>query len=252
MFHGGPGFARVAAVAVAGASCLAVAACGGLRASSLSIVPSASSTPDPLAHLTASKVATEAMANLKAASSVTMAGTVTYSGKNFALNLGLKTGHGCAGTFREGRVGSVKFIMIGTTIYFHADDQFWKSQGGSHASAIIALINGRYIKTSTRARGMSSMVGLCDLPKRMAPGKVTGTFTKGKLTTLGSTRVLPIANPKEGVLYVTDTSKPEIAEVVAAKKTGNGSGKFTVSVGAPVTLTAPPASQVIDGSAFGM
>jgi hypothetical protein len=59
-------------------------------------------------------------------------------------------------------------------------------------------------------------------------------------------------NPKEGVLYVTDTSKPEIAEVVETKNTGDGIGKITFSVGAPVTLTAPPASQVLNGSAVGM
>jgi hypothetical protein len=51
---------------------------------------------------------------------------------------------------------------------------------------------------------------------------------------------------------VTDTSKPEIVEVIDTKDTGNGTGKVTFSVGARVTLAAPPASQVIDGSLFGL
>lgn len=31
----------------------------------------------------------------------------------------------------------------------------------------------------------------------------------------------------------------------------NGSGKVTIAVNTPVTVTAPPASQVIDGSQLG-
>ena len=57
---------------------------------------------------------------------------------------------------------------------------------------------------------------------------------------------------EDSTVYVTDTSKPEVVEVFAAKSAPNGSGKLMFSVGTPVTLTAPPASQVLDGSAFGM
>jgi hypothetical protein len=252
MFQRGRGVVRIAAVAAAGASCLAAAACGGISASSLSAAPSASSTPDPLASLTARNVATEAVANLRTASSLKMAGTVNESGQHVVLNLDLKPGHGCAGTIVEGSEGSFKVIVIGKTIYFNASNQFWKSAVGSEASSVIALINGRYIKTSTSANGMSSMVSLCALSRQMVSQKLTGTFSKGKLFTFEGTKVLPIVNPKEGVLYVTDTSKPEIAEILKTKNTGDGTGKLTFSVGAPVTLTAPPASQVINGSAVGM
>ena len=103
MFRRGRGVVRMAAVAAAGASCLAAAACGGISASSLSAAPSASSTPDPLASLTARNVATEAVANLRTASSLKMAGTVNESGQHVVLNLDLKPGHGCAGTIVVGR-----------------------------------------------------------------------------------------------------------------------------------------------------
>jgi hypothetical protein len=252
MFHGRPGFARMAAVAVAGASCLAAVACGGSTTSSLSPTPSASSTSDPLASLTADQVATQALANLKAASSLTMAGTVSDSGQSEVLNLGLKPGQGCDGTIAQGSEGSFKLIVIGKTVYFNPSDQFWKSQGGTDASSIIALVNGRYIKTSTSASGMSSMTSVCNLSQELASEKVTGPLTKGKVTSIGSTRVLPIVTPNEGVLYVTDTSKPQIVQRVETRNTGNGTGKLTFSVGAPVTLTAPPASQVINGSAVGL
>jgi hypothetical protein len=54
-----------------------------------------------------------------------------------------------------------------------------------------------------------------------------------------------IGNP----VYVTDTSKPEIVEIIGTKP-GNA-GKVTFVVGAPVTLTAPPASETVDGTSFG-
>jgi hypothetical protein len=251
MFPGRPGFARVAAVAVAGASCLAAVACGSSTASSLSTAARATSAPDPLASLTASKVLAEAQANLKAASSLTMAGSTVDSGQSDVVNLGLKPGQGCEGTVGESGQGTFKIVVIGTTTYIDASNQFWKSQGGPHGAAIAALVNGRYIKTSSNVNGMSAMAKVCDLSKNVAP-YLTGTFTKGKLTSLGGTRVLPLVNSDEGEIYVTDTSKPEIVEVIDTKDTGNGTGKVTFSVGARVTLAAPPASQVIDGSLFGL
>ena len=51
---------------------------------------------------------------------------------------------------------------------------------------------------------------------------------------------------------VTDTSRPEYVEATAPKGTKSGAGKVIISVGAPVTLAAPSASQVIAGSALGL
>ena len=255
MLQGRPSFVRIAAVAAVGASCLAAAACGGITASSVSAVHGASATPDPLASLTGYKVATEAVADLKAASSLTMVGTASQSGQSVTLDLGLKPGHGCTGTVQEGTEGTIKLVVIGTTVYFNPDTKFWKSTLGSEASTVTALVNGRYIKTSTASKGMASFASLCDLSHTMTSNalKPGEQVTKGAFTTLGGVRVLPLkASAEDNVVYVTDTSKPEIVEVFAPKGAPDGSGKLTFSVGAPVTLTAPPASQVIDGSAIGM
>jgi hypothetical protein len=61
----------------------------------------------------------------------------------------------------------------------------------------------------------------------------------------------PATGPN-GMAYVTDTSKPELVQLSAPKGSKNGSGLVTVTMDVPVTLTAPPASQVIDGSKLGM
>jgi hypothetical protein len=253
MSQGRSSFVRVAAVASAGASCLAAAACGGVTASSLRAVPVASATADPLASVTGITAATEAADNLKAASSLTMAGTASQSGTSVTVNLGLKPGHGCTGTVEEGTGGTIKLVVIGTTIYFNPDAAFWKSSLGSAASAVTTLVNGRYIKTSTASKGMSSFSNLCDLSHSIMAGalKPDEVVTKGALTTIGGVRVLPI-KASDGVIYVTDTSKPEIVEVFAPKGDPGGPSKLMFSIDAPVALTPPPASQVIDGSAIGI
>src|ERR1700733_5204679 len=115
MFHRRPGLAGLAALALAGASCLAVTGGGG-PAASLSAAPAASAA-DPLANLTGNQVETQAFANLKAASSMTLVGTVTQSGTSYTVNLGIKPGHGCAGTIAMGSQGSFKLILIGKVVY---------------------------------------------------------------------------------------------------------------------------------------
>ena len=272
---------RMAAVAAAGASCLAVAAChsgassGAGAASTLSIAPSAgaaatasgapsasasakasaaataggassaSGNPDPLAGLTGTQVATRALANLKAESSLTMTGTFSESGQSYTVNLGLEPAQGCTGTIGEGSKGSFKLIVIGKTLYFNPDDTFWKSAGGADASAAIALVDGRYIKTSTSG-SMGSLAGLCNLSQTLGAIAVTGAFTKGTPTTRGGTLVLPLSDTS-GTMDVTDRSVPEVVSMTAPT-----TGTLTFSPGAPVTLATPPASQVIDGAQLGI
>jgi hypothetical protein len=56
------------------------------------------------------------------------------------------------------------------------------------------------------------------------------------------------------VIYVTDTSQPEFVEVDDPPVTGttDPAGKTIYTIGAPVTLTPPPASQVVTGASIGM
>jgi hypothetical protein len=256
MFDGRLSRVRLAGVAVAAASCLAAGACssgGASTATQAGTTASPSSTPDPLASVTGNKVATEAFANLKAAPSVTMDGTLAESGTSYVIKLGLRPGHGCAGTVGTGSQGSFKLIVIGKTVYFDPDDKFWTANGGSGASTVIALVAGRYIKTTTANKDMASLASLCDLSQTL--GSLTGSkdqLTKGKLVTVRGVRVLPLKDTDGSVAYVTDTSKPELVQITAPKGSSDGSGTITFSVGAPVTLTAPSASQVIDGSLVGL
>lgn len=248
MFQRRRAFVRMASVA-AGASCLALAACSSAASS-----PGASGAADPLASMSAAQVAAEVTANAKAASSLTLAGSMTQAdGTGETASLAVKPSQGCTGTIGTMGKGSFKLTKIGSTIYLNPDKQFWESNGGAAASTIINLVNGKYIKISSTDKNMGSVADLCDVAQMFSTDGKQDTLTKGKVTTLNGTRVLPLNDTSEGsVSYVTDTSKPQLVEITSPKGAKDGSGKITVTYGAPVTLTAPPASQVIDGSKLGL
>ena len=250
MFRARSGWVRAAsAMAVAGASCLAVTACGS-SAVSPTTAPSASSTADPLAGLSASKVIAEANADAEAAPSLTLDGTGIEQGQNAIIDIGIKRGQGCTGSIDLGSDGGVKLIMIGKTVYFDPNKQFWLKNAGASAAGVIALVNGRYIKLPASDKNVAGLIDVCNWSTLIDQG--ADTFTTGKVTTLDGRRVLPIKVSDGSTSYVTDTSKPEYVEAISPTGTAGGSGKAIITVGAPVTLTAPPASQVIDGTALGM
>jgi hypothetical protein len=247
----------MAAIA-AGAGCLALSACGssssaasaaGVTASAAG-APSSASTADPLASLSAAKIEAEATVNTEAAATLTINGTVTQSGQTQTFDLGIKRGVGCAGTIGEGSKGSFKLILVGSTVYINPDRKFWTASAGSNASAAIALVNGRYLKTTTSDKNMTGIGDLCDVHKLLTSGGITAE-AKEAVTTLGGIRVLPLKVSDGSTEYVTDTSSPQFVEATSPKGSANGSSKVTIAFNTPVTVAAPPASQVIDGSQLG-
>lgn len=227
----------VAAVAVACVTGMAVVACAG-------------SSGDPLASTSAKQVLTKAISNLKAAPTFGLSGNLTDSGGHTTVDLKYKHGTGCKGTIAVAGKGSFALVVIGTTAWVQLDDTFWRTYAGSNAQQAIALFHGRYLKGSTTNANVASLTQLCDVNSLASQLSVPTDVVKGKVTTLGGQQVLPLIDKaKGGTLYVTDTSSPQVVQVV--NTTAGESGKITFTMGNPVTLTAPPASQTIDGSSFG-
>ena len=251
MVRGWPGSVRMVAVAVAAASCLAATACGGITAASLKPIPSVNGVSDPLAHLPASKIAAEANANAEAAPTLTMTGTATDSGTSVALTLGFKHGVGCSGTVDYPGKGSIKLIVIGKSVYIKPDAKFWDASAGSKASTIITLLDGRYLEVPASDKNMAGAADACSLSKMLGSGSAA-SYTKGKVTTYGGARVLPLKLSDGSTEYVTDTRQPEFVRAFAPGGSQVGPGDIAISVGGPVTVSAPPASQVINESALGI
>ncbi|HXT90585.1 MAG TPA: hypothetical protein VN714_15140 [Trebonia sp.] len=167
--------------------------------------------------------------------------------------MAIKPGQGCTGTMASAGQGSIKLTKIGDTVYLNPDKKFWEANLGASASQVISVVNGRYLKTSSSDKSKGSLASICDVSQMFATNGKQDTLAKGKVTTIDGTRVLALNDTSEdSVYYVTDTSKPQLFEMGSSKGTKSGSGKVAVTYGAPVTLTAPPASQVLDGAQLGL
>lgn len=234
---------KAAAIAVAGALSMLVSACSASSssgpvsgsASSASATAAASSSPadgsasgsaangsagDPLSSLTAAQIASKATTDFKAASSVHAAGTA--SGEK--IDLTIAPGK-CAGTIATS-AGPLKVIQIG-----HA---LWIGAGGS----------GQYLKTSTGNSQYEGMVGFCTYAAIAQDFSVAGAaLVKGPVTELNRHRAIKLTvQGTTDSTYVSDTATPEY---LRADLSGL---KLDFSrYNAPVSITAPPPSDVLAG-----
>lgn len=242
MVSGWRRLAGMAAASALGVSCLAAVGCGS----------GGSAVPDPLANQTAAQVLAEALANLKAAPSVTVNSTSIDSGLYVSGYKRVDPRNGCTGTTTvemQNNWAAATYITIGQTVYFKPNDPMWAGLAGSAAATIAQRVGDRYIE-APMSDGHLLGIGNCDVTGLRLAG---GPYTKSQVTMLNGIRVLPINDSRGGVMYVTDTSKPQIAQYNIAPLPGgtDPAGEITYTFGASVKLTAPPASQVIRGASIG-
>jgi hypothetical protein len=205
---------------------------------------------DPLAGQSGKQVLEAAIGNLKSSSSFTMSGRLTEPGGAYTVDLGYKTGTGCAGTVSQVSKGGLALVVIGKTAWVKPDAAFWKATAGSQAATVIRLLGGKYLKGSTSDAAVAGLAKLCDVTSLTLRFLASSQVVRGQITTVNGQPAVPLADHAQGkTLYVTDTSPPQVLRLVNSK-TGSA-GKITFRVGAPVTLTPPPASQVVDGAKYG-
>jgi len=242
MFHGRLSFAKVSATIAVTAACLTAMA-GTAQAST--------GTTDPLAHLSGSKILAEASANYNTASSKSFGGTIFYAtGKSTSLGVDPWSGHGCEATIGiPGDTSSIRLIEIGKTVYVRFDSTYWKTYDKANASALIAYLQGRYIQSSTSDKKLASLTAHCTDAAKITPS--TYAVTKEAVTTLHGVRVVPLKVSSHEVVYVTDSSKPElVSDVDKGNAAGDGTLNFAVNI--KVALTAPSPSQTVPASTINL
>lgn len=247
---------RTAAVVGAGMFALGlVAGCGGggddppvPAAPPVSTSTTTSSTA--LAGLTADQVLAKVKTAAQAATSVRVKGEISQQGQKIDIDLKLTGIARGAGTLTlDG--GRIDIVRIGNDIYFKADEKTLRQTVAQGDEKLIKLIAGRYIKASITTPGFENFAGLLDLV----------AFEKGVLSpdgTISRTAGKPVGGVPTvglkdndaadgGVLYVSDRGEPYPLQIEPA----TGPGVVTMSDwNAPVTITAPPADQVIDAKSL--
>ena len=227
---------------------LAVLAAGCGASSPASGAPASTAPPgNPLAALSAKQILAKTIADFKAASSVHIAGSERAAGQSFTMDLTVGAS-GCQGTVGLGGQGSVVLLRIGSTVWMKPDDQFWKSYLAA-TPADLPAVEGKYVRLSPKGPATSSFGAFCSLSQ--LAGQVSGgenQLVKGQTATIGGQPALQLKDTEQaGSAYVTISASPEFLQTGGT----DGHVDFT-DYNAPLALTAPPASQTVAGSKYGL
>lgn len=239
---------------LAGAGALAAVA-----AMSVTACTSSSSSTSALAGLSADQIVQKSVADLKAASSVRITGKVVSSGQNIAVNLTDVAAQGCQGTIglaasatstSKAVSGTADIIEADSTVYMKLSESFFTSAG--LPASDFSDVSGKYIKLASGS-DLASFAQLCN-PSTLSTAfsKQDTGFVSAGTTTINGQPALAFKqpkNPSNGTVYVSQTATPQIVRI--AGPAGQGSINFS-DYNVHVTITAPPASEVIDGGKFGL
>ncbi len=200
--------------------------------------PSTNPTPTPTSNGLESKTADEilaaATAALKDAKSFRAKGKGESDGQAIEVDL-LFAGSDVKGTITL-QGASVEVIQSGGASYLKADAEFWKMFLPAEVQALaLPLVTGKYVKVPATQSVIPSIDVLL---------KPEGTVTKGEQTTVDGKKVITVET-KDGKLHVSLEGKPYPVDLVS----DDGTIEFS-DIDADATVTAPPASEVFDLSAF--
>jgi hypothetical protein len=244
-----PSLNRLAGAGVlAAAAVLTATACG-----------SSSSSTSALAGMSPDQIVQKSVANLKAASSVRITGQVVNSGQTISVDLTDVAAKGCQGTIglaapatssSKAMSGTANIVEVDSIVYMKLSDSFFTSAG--LPASEFSEVSGKYIKLASGSN-LASFAQLCN-PSTLSTAfaKEDTGFVKAGTATVNGQPTLGFnqpKNPSNGTVYVSESATPQILRI--AGPAGQGSIDFS-NYNAPATITAPPASQIIDGSKFGL
>ena len=246
---------RVRLLLLVPATALAVAACGSSTttgsgapagttptgAAPAAATTSAAPEDNGVSALSAEQILTKAKTALGAANAVHIKGTgVDDDG---TVKIDMRYGP-------DGAVGS--FIVsgqrldlrrVGEVVYIKGDASFWTT----FANASVAkLLGGKYVKTSLTDDDLGDLAAATDLSASVDDFlEPDGTISKGGPTTIAGQPAIGLVSKDktDGTLYVATTGRPYPLSVE-----GGGNSVTFTGYGEALTVTAPPAAEVVDQS----
>lgn len=211
---------------------------------------SAADRPAPgggLADQPAAVILARAQAALEQVRSVHLVGgAVTGDGAASAVDIRIRAGAGAVGSMtQDGH--AFRFVRLGPALYVQTDAGFWR-QGGLARYA--DQLGGRYVKLPARSPGLTGLADVTDLAaladNLLDPG-ADGMVTKAEPRTVRGAPTIGLVESSSEyrlVLYVALTGPPLPLEVDPDDRADVPTS--FVDYNKPVTVAAPPASQVVD------
>ncbi|MGK4583534.1 hypothetical protein [Kitasatospora sp. HPMI-4] len=258
--------AVVCAVLAVGAT-----ACGGSKdksatpATPASAPASAASSAGAVSGLAVDTLSGEQiMDKVKAAMSglaaVKIDGTVVTDDGEMTVHLALDKKKNCAGSVANGGVGKVEILHNEAGTWIKPDDAYWKNiavkEGSPQAGPMLAeLFKGRYLtgaQNDENLKGMSDQI--CGMLEGLAQDDgIPSKATKGAAGTTNGIKTfsLTVVDDQSGAstLHIATEGQPYIVRMESASASEPGHLDFS-DFNKPITVTAPPAENVIDYSVF--
>lgn len=220
-----------------------VSACssGGSPTPTTSPEPTVSATPNGVQDLPADQILEKTRAAASGASSVTVKADVPQEGQQVSFDLTV-TNNGAQGTFTTSQVGELQLITTPDMTYIKGDDNFNKSYGGD---AAVTLLSGKWLGVPSSDPQASSFSGFSDIKSFVESILQTDakSFTKEGTKDIDGVPCVGIKGD-EGTLWVATVGEPFPMSVTPPE---GQQGSLTLSGwNAPVTITPPPAEEVVD------
>jgi hypothetical protein len=220
---------------------------------------SSSTSTSALAGMSPDQIVQKSVADLKAASSVRITGQVVNSGQTIGVDLTDVAAKGCQGTIdlaapatssSKAVSGTANIVEVDSTVYMKLSNSFFTSAG--LPASEFSEVSGKYIKLASGSN-LASFAQLCN-PSTLSTAfsKDDTGFVKAGTATVNGQPTLAFKqpkNPSNGTVYVSESAAPQILRI--AGPAGQGSIDFS-DYNASATITAPSASQIVDGSKFGL
>lgn len=230
-------------VALAAAALLVVggaAACSSstTTTSPSSAAPSAEATPNGVQDQDAKKILEQAREAASAATSVTVAVVQDNAGTEVRTDLTLSD-QGSTGTLGQPDGQAVEIIATPDTIFVKGT-AFAQTLGAENAAAL----EGKWLSVPKDNPAAQSFAGLGSVKEFVDTTLATPADLK-KLPTkdVGGTEAVGLQS-EQGTLWIATTGEPYPLEITAPE---GASGTLTMSNwNAPVTITPPPADEVVD------
>lgn len=248
---------KAIAVTIAAAALITSAsACEGTaRPAASTPTATARSGTSPLKSLTSYQIIDKAFANTEAAPSVAISGKVTRSGQLTSLR-GLSLvngGSGCIGDIYRSQLGTFQLIDDGTSFWVLPSLDYWQSAGKDSRAAAPA-VEGKYLQVTPGGTSLGALASLCSLKTLVgtgpSPARRTG-FGPPEPTLVGGLPALLVPDAADGgYAIVSDTAQPLLLSLFVPG--GDGEDLSFAYFATPVTMAAPPDTEVVDGSQYGL
>ncbi|WP_371497442.1 hypothetical protein OG871_15875 [Kitasatospora sp. NBC_00374] len=190
------------------------------------------------------------------ATSVKLTFDITSEGQKIAGSVAEDSSGNCVGQVSLGDKGSFDLLRTSGSVWLKPDAAFWEKSVAAGTSKTLA---GKYLMGGAEAAGVKELASFCDMGIETL--KSIGKTESGADDTAGATKGGTKQVGADLAVVIKDGDATTKAEMAVAAKgepyllqlatTGADTGTMTFSdYGKPVTVTAPPAAQVIDASKY--